>query len=193
MNSTLSRRAAAFGAALTLGAGAFVVAAPAAEAKGSSVTSSYSCATDFGLQTLTVKTKVNLPAKVKKGKKIGAKPVTLSVALPQGLSDGLRLFGVTSLSGSASGVKAKAGKTTIKISGITFTDAPVPATGPMTFKAKGKTVPVKFKKVGRFTINVPKSFKFSSADQAGGALTTKAPCTLVAGSPAKLGTIKVTR
>ncbi|WP_127480276.1 DUF6801 domain-containing protein [Nocardioides pantholopis] len=193
MNSTLSTRAAAFGAALALGAGVLVTTAPAAEAKVSSVKSSYSCATDFGDQVLTVKTKVKLPAKVKKGKKVGAKPVTLTVTLPQGLSDGLRLLGISSLSGSASGVKAKAGKTTIKISGIKFTNAPVPASGQMTFKAKGKTAPVKFKKAGKFTINVPKSFKFSSADQTGGALTTKAPCTLVKGSPAKLGSIKVTK
>ncbi len=197
MKPTVSTRLAAYGAAFALGTGALVSvgtpAAQAAQARAGSVKSTYSCSTNFGAQQLQVTTRVKLPKRVVKGKKVGARPVSMTVVLPQGLSDGLRLLGISSLSGQATGVKAKVGAKRVAIKGVSFTNARVPATGPMKFTAKGKTAPFKLRKVGKAKVRIPVSFKFTAKDQTGGTLTDQAPCTLVKGSASSLGTIKVIR
>ncbi|WP_182526067.1 DUF6801 domain-containing protein [Nocardioides dongkuii] len=192
MQQTTKTRIAALGAGFALAAGALVSVAPAAQA--ASVKSDFSCDTEaLGAQVLSVTTKVKLPAKVKKGKTVGSKKVTMVVVLPQGLTDALRFIGVTELSGSATGVKAKVGKTSFAVKGVKFTDVKVPASGPMKITAKGTTAAFKIKKPGSYTISIPKKFDFSSTTQNGDPLTNEAPCSLVKGQPTKLGTLKVTK
>lgn len=180
------------GTAIAFVGGGLVAAAPTATAASTPVTSDYTCSTDFGDQTVTVTTKIALPAKAKKGKTIPAKKVNLKVVLNEGLSDLLRLAGIESLSGSATGAKAKIGTTKVPVS-VSFTDQKVPESGPMIIKAKGKTAAFKLKKTGTLKITIPKSFKFSVQNQDGGPLLTDAPCSLVKGEPSSAGSIKVTK
>ncbi|HTW14571.1 MAG TPA: DUF6801 domain-containing protein [Nocardioides sp.] len=189
MTTRLTSRIAALGAAAAVGSAALVAVSPSAQAVSGSA--SYTCGTSLGPQTLTVKTKVPLPKKVRKGTKVGAKKVTLTVVLPEGLTAGLRGLGVTSLSGTAKGAKIKIGATKVRLKGIAFTDQKVPASGTMKIRATGKTAPVKLRKRGAQAVTIPRSFKFSASDQNGGALISNSTCALDKGERAKIGTVKV--
>ena len=186
-------RLAAVGGTAALAATTVLVAAPAAEAKPASVKSTYSCQTDFGAQDVGVTTTMVLPAKVKKGKKVPSKPVKLLVVIPEGLTTLMRGVGITSLSGSASGVKASVGTTKVAVKGVKFPATTVPASGAMKIKASGTAAAFKIKKVGTYTVSIPKKFNFTAKDQNGNALLNNAPCTVVKGSPTKIGKLKVVK
>ncbi|GAA4691767.1 DUF6801 domain-containing protein [Nocardioides conyzicola] len=186
-------RFAAVGGTAALAAAAVLVAAPAAEAKTASLKSSYSCQTDFGAQEVGVTTTMVLPAKVKKNKLVAAKPVKLLVVIPESLATLMRTVGITSLSGSASGVKASVGTTKVAVKGVKFPATNVPASGPMKIKAAGTASAFKIKKPGTYVVSIPKSFKFTAKDQNGNPLLNNAPCTVVKGAPTKLGKLKVVK
>lgn len=188
MTTRLTTRLAALaaaGAISTLGLVATTSTAQAAAPSGD-----YTCTTDLGPQTVTVTPTTKLPKTTKAGKKVPAKKVTMKVVLSEGLTNGLRSLGVTSLSGEATGAKIKVGTVKVALEDVAFKDTAVPASGPMTVKAVGTTAAFTPKKAGTLKIVAPKKFKFSSAIQGGQALTTNAPCT-ADGKPATIGTLKV--
>ena len=193
MSVVMRTRLAAVGGTAALAASAVLVAAPAAEAKPASVKSSYSCQTDFGPQTVAVTTRMVLPAKVKRNKPVPGKPVRLQVVIPESLATAMRTFGITSLSGSASGVKASVGATKVPVTGVTFPATAVPASGAMKINAAGKAKAFKIKKPGKYVVSVPKKFAFTAKDQNGNALLNNAPCSLVAGSKSTITTLKVVK
>lgn len=186
-------RLAAAGVTIALGAGTALVAMPAAEAKTLTATRAFTCATDFGDQTFPVTTKVDLPAKVKKGRTVPGKTVTMRVVIPEGLAGAMSGIGIESLQGTAKGVAAKVGATKVPIKGVKFPATEVPSSGDMTIKAKGKAAPFKIKKPGTYNVLLPKRFKFTAVDQAGNTLLDNAICSLNAGEVAKIGSLKVTR
>jgi hypothetical protein len=186
-------RLVAAGATVALAVGTVLVAAPAAEAKTFSLKSSFVCSTDFGDQTFPVTTKIKLPAKVKKGTSIPGKTVKMQVVIPAALAGLMSSVGIESLSGSASGVKAKIGSTKVPVKNVAFPDTKVPSSGDMKINAKGKASSVKLKKPGVYTVSIPKKFKFTAVNQDGDPLLTKSPCSLAPGEKSKLGTLKVTK
>ena len=110
MSVAMRTRLAAGGATAALAVTTVLVAAPSAEAKPAKLKSSYSCATALGAQVMKVTIRLNLPAKVKKGKKVAARPVKLTVVVPESLVDPMRdLLGISALSGSASAIKYTVG------------------------------------------------------------------------------------
>lgn len=191
MTTRLKSRIAAFGAAVAVGSAGLVAVSPAADAASGSA--DYTCATSLGPQVVTVTTKVSFPNKAKKGTKVPAKKVTLTVTLPEGLTSGLSGLGVTSLSGSAEKVKAKVGSINVPLKNVVFKDQKVPSSGSMKIKAKGTTVPFKLKKPGTYAISIPKKFTFSAQDQNGNTLIDNSSCTLNAGEKSKIGSIKVSK
>lgn len=190
MTTRLVSRIAGLGTALALGSATLVAVSPAADAAtGKAV--NYTCTTPtLGDLKVTVATKVALPKSVKKGTKIRSKRVVLTVVLPEETVDGLRFLGITSLSGSATGAKAKVGAKKVALKGVSFDDQAVPASGTMKIKAKGKTAPVTLRKRGKQAISIPKTFKLTASSQ-NGPLVSNAPCSLDAGQKTKIGTIKV--
>ena len=100
MSVAMRTRLAAVGGTAALAATTVLVAAPAAEAKPASLQSSYTCATALGAQTMGVTIKLDLPGKVKKGKKVAARPVKMTVVVPETLVTPMRdLLGISALSG----------------------------------------------------------------------------------------------
>jgi len=178
---------------MALAATAMVAAAPAADAGTVHAKSSFSCQTDFGPQTVGVTTTMVLPAKVRKKKAVPAKPVKLLVSIPESLATLMRTVGITSLSGSASGVKASVGATKVPVKGVTFPATNVPASGDMKIKASGTASAFKIKKPGTYTVSIPKKFNFTAKDQNGNALLNNAPCSVAPGSPTKLGKLTVVK
>jgi hypothetical protein len=191
VTTRLTSRIAALGAAVAVGTAGLVAVSPTADAV--SGKANYTCTTSIGDQTVAVTTKVSWPKKATKGTKVAAKKVTLSVVLPQSLTDLLRNVGVTSLSGTAKGVKAKVGTVAVPLKGVGFEDQAVPASGTMKIKATGTASAFKLKKVGTQAVSIPKAFKFTAIDQNGNALIANSPCGLDDGQKSKIGSIKVTK
>lgn len=189
-------RLAAVGGTAALAATTVLVAAPAAEAKPASLESSYTCATALGDQTMGVTIKLDLPAKAKKGKKVAARPVKLTVVVPETLVTPMRdLLGISALSGSASSIKYQVGKLQVPLKNVTIPKTPVPASGPMTLKAKGVAGAFKApKKKGKVVVSIPKSFTFNASNQDGQPVPSSPfSCSVASGAPTKLGTIKVVK
>jgi hypothetical protein len=189
-------RLAAIGGTAALAATTVLVAAPAAEAKPASLKSSYTCATALGDQTMAVTIKLDLPAKVKKGKKVAARPVKMTVVVPESLVAPMRdVLGISALSGSASNIKYRVGKLRVPLKKVTIPKTKVPASGAMTLKAKGVASGFKApKKKGKLVVSIPKSFTFNASNQNGQPVPSSPfACSVGSGAPTKLGTIKVVK
>lgn len=191
MTTRLTSRLAALGAAVAVGAAGLVAVSPAADA--ATGKAAYTCQTDFGPQPAVVTSNLKFPKKAKKGTTVAEKKVTLTVVLPESLATALRGLGITSLSGTAKGAKAKVGSTKVALKNVAFEDQAVPASGPMKIKAKGTTASFKLKKPGTLAISIPTKFKFSAQDQNGSTLIANSSCGLDAGEKTKIGTVKVTK
>lgn len=190
MTTRLTSRIAALGAALAVGSAGLIAVSPTADAAIAGK-AGYTCQTSFGAQAATVTTKLPLPKSAKRGTKVPAKKVVLTVQLSEDLAAALRGFGITSLSGSAEKATAKVGSLKLPLVGIAFKDQAVPASGPMKITAVGKTAPLKLKKKGTQAVSIPKSFLFSAQDQNGNPLIADSTCALDAGQKSKIGSIKV--
>lgn len=182
-------------AATTALAATVLVAAPSAEAKPVSLKSSYTCATALGDQTLTVTTKMNLPTKVKKGKKVPDSTVKMVVVVPETLVTPMRdILGITALSGSATDIKYSVGTKKIPLVKVKIPRTDVPASGSMTLRGSGIAKGFTLKKTGTYAVKIPKDFMFNALDQNGDpAPSSPFPCALSDGAPAKLGSIKVVK
>lgn len=150
--------------------GGTTVAADAAPAKG---TYAYKCKANVGGNPVgtakvkvTVKTK--LPAKVKRGKKLAKRPISVSLRLPENLRQGARALGATHASGKVRGaaLNVKIGKLSrkAKISDLKAKKAKIPtqAGKPWKVKAKGKLAAIKVPnktKAKKVKLSVPKRFK----------------------------------
>lgn len=195
MRTRLARLSAG-GATAALAATTVLVAAPAADAKPASVVSSYSCATALGDQVMGVTVKLDLPAKAKRGKKVSARPVKLTVVVPETLVSPMRdLLGISALSGSASNIKYKVGAKNVPLTKVKIPKTTVPASGPMVLKAKGVAGGFKApNKKGKLTVSIPKSFTFNANNQDGQPVPSSPfNCSVASGAPTKLGTIKVVK
>lgn len=189
-------RLTAGGATAALAATSVLVAAPAADAKPASLKSSYSCATALGDQAMSVTIKLDLPAKVKRGKKVAARPVRMTVVVPETLVTPMRdLLGITALSGSASSIKYTVGAKRVPLKKVRIPRTTVPTSGAMILRAKGVAGAFKApRKTGRLTVRIPRTFVFNALNQAGQPVPSSPfTCTLASGAPTKLGTIKVVR
>ena len=193
----MSARPLAALAATALAATALVGTAPAAEAKKASLATTYTCeASILGAQQVGVTMKLDLPAKVKKGKAVAARPVTMSVELPESLVGPLRdILGVEELSGQATAIKYTVGSTKVPLKKVKLVPTAVPDSGSMTLKAKGVSAAFKApKKPGKLAVKVPSTFTFTARDGDGAVIGGSGfPCAVADGAPTKLGSIKVTK
>ena len=196
MTTAMRTRLAAVGGTAALAATTVLVAAPAAEAKPASLKSRYTCATALGDQTMGVTIRLDLPAKVKKGKKVAARPVRMTVVVPESLVTPMRdLLQIKALSGSASNIKYRVGSKAVPLKNVTIPKTTVPASGPMTLKAKGVAGAFKApKKKGKLVVTIPRSFTFNASNQDGQPVPSSPfGCTIASGAPTKLGKIKVVK
>lgn len=189
-------RLAALGAVASLAGAAVLVATPAAEAKPASLKSNYTCTTALGDQSMDVTIKINLPAKAKKGSKVAARPVKMTVVLPESLVTPMRdVLGITAISGSASKIKYAVGSTKVPLSKVKIPETQVPDSGGMTLKASGTANGFKApKKPGKYVVSIPTSFTFNAYNQDGDAVPTSPfPCAVTDGAPTKLGKLTVVK
>lgn len=198
MNSTITKKLAAVGATVALGAGAALAVAPAAEAKVHSVKSGFTCDSDFGPQSFDITTKMDLPAKVKKGKTVPGKPVKLVAAISSDTADLLRAIGAKYISVTADKTKASAGKTKIPVADVHSPKTKVPASGGFTVTSKGKAADFSIKKPGKYSVKIPTKFLFTitqytDAFPDGAPLLQDAQCAADKGTPTTVSTLKVTK
>lgn len=195
MPARLAPRLAALGASAALAGGTFLVAAPAAEAAPVSLKSSYTCGTALGDQTMAVTIKIDLPAKVKRGKPVASRPVKMTVVVPETLVTPMRdVLGITALSGSANDIRYSVGAKKVPLANVKIPRTDVPDSGAMTLHASGTAKGFRLTKPGRYVVKIPTSFTFNAANQDGQPVPSSPfPCTVADGAPTKLGVIKVTR
>jgi hypothetical protein len=180
-------------AVATIAATALVATVPAAEARPSSITTSYACSTPFGPQTVSGTTSVNLPAKVRRGDKVADRRVQVQVVLPAAVVAAARDFlGVTAISGKATNAFYRVGAKKIALTRLVLPRTALPARGPLTLKATGVAKGFRLTSPGTYAVKVPLSFRLHAADQHGQPIPgTPLVCSLASGAPSKLGTIKV--
>ena len=196
LSVAMRTRLAAGGAVAALAATTVLVATPSAEARPATLRSSYSCATALGPQVMKVTIRLNLPPKVKRGKKVAARPVNLTVVVPASLVDPMRdLLGISALSGSASSIRYTVGSKSVPLTKVRIPKTTVPKSGAMVLRAKGVAGAFKApKKRGRYVVRIPKSFVFNANNQNGQPVPSSPfTCTVAKGAPTKLGTIRVVK
>jgi len=140
--------------------------------------------------------RLDLPAKAKKGKSVAARPVKLTVVVPESLVTPMRdVLGISALSGSASNIKYRVGSKSVPLTKVNIPKTAVPASGPMVLKAKGVAGGFKApKKKGKLVVSIPRSFTFNASNQDGQPVPSSPfDCTLASGAPTKLGSIKVVK
>ena len=194
MPARLGARCTVLGATAALVGGTFLVAAPA-EAKPVSLKSAYTCATALGDQEMAVTIKIDLPTKVKRKKPVAARPVRMTVVIPESLVSPMRrVLGISALSGSASDITYSVGAKKVPLANVTIPRTDVPDSGTMTLQARGTAKGFKLTKPGKYVVKIPTSFTFNAANQDGQPVPSSPfPCAVADGAPTKLGTIKVTR
>ena len=183
-------RIAGIGAVAIVGLGGALVGV-VAPAQAASVDTSYTCSTINGPATSAVKIKLSLPETAKAGSTVKSRKFKMDIALPSELVDTLNFFGIKSLSGDATGLKYKVGKTAVAVTGAKFAETPVPASGPMTLKLKGTSAAFVAPAVGTHTVKVPK--KYTMTLKSNGAPLDTPSCKLDKGAASKLGTLTTTK
>jgi hypothetical protein len=180
-------------AALTAVVAALVASGPAAQATPASITTSYTCPTPFGPQTVTGTTSVNLPASVAAGQKVRDRQVKVRVVIPAAFVRAARGFlGITAISGKATEASYRVGAKKVPLTGLVLPRTALPASGPLTLKATGIAKGFRLANPGTYAVKVPLSFRLHAADQDGEPIPgTPLSCTLAPGAPSKLGSIKV--
>lgn len=191
-------RLVALGAATALAAGTVLIATPAAQAKVASVKSGFTCDSDFGPQQFDIKTTMDLPVKVKKGKTVPGKPVKLVASISSGTADLLRALEVTHISVTADKVKASVGATKIPVTDVKSAKTAVPASGGFNVVSKGTASSFSIAKPGTYTVKIPTKFLFSITQYNatfpdGAPLLENLGCAVDKGEPTKIGTLKVTK
>ncbi|HEU5038563.1 MAG TPA: DUF6801 domain-containing protein [Nocardioides sp.] len=188
-------RMTALAAAAGLVASTGLVATSTVAASAASVQTQYTCATALGDQTMDVAIRLALPKTVKKNRKVAARPVRMSVVLPEPLVTAMRdVLLITSLSGSASDLTYSVGSKKVPLKNVTIPSTDVPASGAMTLLAKGTAQGFRLRKPGRYVVRAPRAFMFAADGQDGQPLPgSPFPCTVATGAPTKMGTIRVVR
>ena len=188
----ISQRLAGVGAVAIIGLGGALVGG-VAPAQAAAVDTSYTCDTLNGPAASAVKVRLTLPETAKAGSTVQARKFKMDIALPAELVDTLRFFGITSLSGDATQLGYKVGKTAVAVTGAKIPATPVPASGAMTLKLKGTSAAFTAPAVGKHAVKVPKKYTMNLRNQDGAALGGPIPCTRDKGSTSKLGTLETTK
>ncbi len=172
---------------------ALVLSGPAAVAKPASITTSYTCATPFGPQTVTGTTSVNLPARVAAGQKVRDRQVQVRVVIPAAFVRAARDYlGITAISGKATDASYRVGAKKVALTGLVLPRTALPASGPLTLEATGTAKGFRIANPGTYAVKVPLSFRLHAANQDGEPIPgTPLSCSLAPGAPSKLGSIKV--
>ena len=197
LTSKHTSRLAVVGATVALAAGTVLVATPA-DAAVKSVKTGFTCQSDLGPQSFDITTKMDLPAKVKKGKTVPGKPVKLVAVISSETADLLRAIQVKYISVTADKTVASAGKTKIPVTGVHSPKTKVPASGGFTVTSKGLASDFSIKKPGSYAVKIPTKFLFTitqytDAQPDGSPLLQDAPCSVDKGEPTKISTLKVTK
>lgn len=188
----ITRRIVGAGVAAIVAMGGALVGG-AGTAQAASVDTSYTCDTLNGPATSATAVKLKLPASAKAGSPVKARPFKLTIALPSELVDTLRFFGITSISGTATELGYKVGKTAVAVKNGKIRDTPVPASGTMKLVVKGSSAAFKAPAAGKHAVKVPAAYTLNLSNQDGAALGGPMPCTRDKGAKSKLGTLTTTK
>lgn len=182
---------------LALLATALVGIGPApAQAVVRTLTTSYTCdAGSYGGGTSAVTVKVDLPRRVKKGEPVPGRRITVKIVVPEDLVQTMRDYSVDAVSGTSDDATYRVGTKKYPIKNLTLPETPVPAEGAMTLKGAGRAAGFTPRELGRFPVKVPKSFTADATAHGSvlGDVGVTIGCTLEAGAPAKLATLRVVR
>ena len=155
--------------------------------------STYSCQTDFGAQDVGVTTTMVLPAKVKKGKKVPSKPVKLLVVIPEAPHDADALGRHHQPLGHGEGREGVGRHDQGRRQGRQVPRHQGARERRHEDQGRRHRERLQIKKPRQVHRVHPKKFNFTAKDQNGNPLLNNAPCTVVKGSPTKLGTLKVVK
>ena len=182
-------------AAVVLATTGLTAASTSAGAAPARVLSTYACDSAYGEAATDVAVRVKLPAQVKQGASVPARTIRFGLVVPEALVDQLRAFGVRSLSGDATGARVRVGGLTVPVRGLDLPTTPVPSSGAMTLQGTGRMAAFTVRKTGSYTVRVPAAFDADVvvARRSSGSFTLALDCGVQAGSPTRLGAVRVVR
>lgn len=160
------------------------------------LTTSYTCdAGSYGGGTSDVTVRVDLPRRVKKGEPVPGRRITFKIVVPEDLVETMRSYGVDSVSGTSSDATYRVGTKKHPIRNLAIPETAVPADGAMVLKGAGRAAGFTPRELGRFPVKVPVSFTADATAHGTplGNVGVTIACSLDAGAPAKLATLRVVR
>jgi hypothetical protein len=158
------------------------------------LTTSYTCTSDYGSGTSAVTVAVDLPRRSKVGRKLKARPIDLSMMVPEEMVAELRRYGVDAVSGSSSDAAYRIRKRTRPIRDLVLPRTAVPATGPMTLVGSGRAAAYRFKARGKHPVRVPLAFTAHATAHGVdyfGDVAVELSCTLNQGAAQRIAVIRV--
>ena len=152
----------------------------------------YTCSSDvLGTGDFETFVRVQLPRTVTAGKKMAARPIDLSIVVPEEMTQTLRDYGVQEVSGRSDDATYKVGKKKRKIRRLEIPATEVPAEGLMVLEGTGTAQAVRLDEIDTYPVKLPK--KFTAAVSATGAFAydDDLTCRIAEGAKTKIGSVRV--
>ncbi len=152
----------------------------------------YTCSSDvLGTGDFETFVRVQLPRTVTAGKKMAARPIDLSIVVPEEMTQTLRDYGVQEVSGRSDDATYKVGKKKRKIRRLEIPATEVPAEGLMILEGTGTAQAVRLNEIDTYPVKLPK--KFTAAVSATGAFAydDDLTCRIAEGAKTKIGSVRV--
>ena len=147
----------------------------------------YTCSSEvLGTGDVETFVRVQLPRTVTAGKKMAARPIDLSIVVPEDMTQAMRDYGVEEVSGRSDDATYKG-----KIRRLEIPATEVPAEGLLVLEGTGTAQAVRLNKVDTYPVKLPK--RFSAAVSVTGAFSfdDDLTCRIAKGAKTKIGSVRV--
>ncbi|GAA3807483.1 DUF6801 domain-containing protein [Nocardioides panacisoli] len=181
--------------ALLAALGISVLVAPSpASAVTRTLRTTYLCEVNGNSAHVRARIRVDLPRQLHKGDRMHARRVNVRLVLPASIVDYMRGLGGRSVEGTSWDAFYRVESHQRQIKRLRVPDTDIPSSGPMVLHAHGRAVGYRFRHTGTFPLHAGHAFTTHATIHRGlGDLTSTMGCSVVLGSPTRIGTIRVVR
>jgi len=152
----------------------------------------YTCSSEvLGTGDFETFVRVQLPRTVTAGKKMAARPIDLSIVVPEDMTQAMRDYGVEEVSGRSDDATYKVGKKKRKIRRLEIPATEVPAEGLLVLEGTGTAQAVRLNKVDTYPVKLPKRFSATVSVTGAFSFDDDLTCRIAKGAKTKIGSVRV--
>ncbi|HET7690536.1 MAG TPA: DUF6801 domain-containing protein [Nocardioidaceae bacterium] len=133
------------------------------------------------------------PSSVPAGSTVTARPIGISVTIPDATVQKARDAGVTAISATSSNVTYRVGSKTVPVTGVSIPKTDIPETGDMVIATQATAGQFVAGVAGQYPVKVPQSFTLAAKAYSIITLDVTVSCTLAPEAADLLGTLTVTK